>query len=284
MSFLDYVVLVIYLLGTLGLGIFFFYRNKTSEDMFSATASMASSQLNVFAGVLTDSLYRGRLRPEPSERELLCIGRLFSLILGAALIAIAIYIPDIGGATAVVIANASLIIGTMLAPSIWGLFSRSLSGSALWTVAGVSAASAFVLKFALQETGFLSDLPFFSGIAAWAQNGGTAVDLTIGTVMPVLVLSVFQIFSRGENAGWKRLQALSAERATHSAEMGDRPFDPTPGWVVVTALGVISTMMFIVAAVSDVSASLLAFAGTTLAMALVAGYIILRTASRQRNG
>ena len=36
MSSLDYVVLAVYLAGTLGLGIFFYFRNKTSEDMFSA--------------------------------------------------------------------------------------------------------------------------------------------------------------------------------------------------------------------------------------------------------
>ena len=244
--------------------------------MFSATASMVSSQLNVFAGVLTNSLYRGRVRPNPSEGELLWIGRGFSLVLGAALIGIAIIIPDIGGATAVVISNSSLIIGTMLAPSIWGLFSRKLSVSAVWTVAAVSAASAFVLKFALQEIGFLSDVPILLGIAAWAQKGGLAVDLTIGTVMPVLVLTVFQTLSRGENSGWKRLQDLSAKRAVQAAEVGNPPFDPTPGWVVTTALGMISTMMFITAAVSDGSASLLTFAGATFVMASVAGGMTMR--------
>ena len=250
--------------------------------MFSATASMASSQLNVFAGGLTDSLYRAELRPDASERELLWMGRLFSLILGAALIVIAIFIPVIGGAAAIVISMSSLIIGTMLAPSIWGLFSRSLSVSALWTVAAVSAVSTFVLKYALQETGFLSDIPILSGISAWAQNGGNAVDLTIGTVMPILVLTVFQMVSRGESSGWKRLQTLSAERAAHSAETGDHPFDPTPGWVVVITLGVISLMMFVVAAVSDGTAnSLLVFASTTLVIALVAGYAILRIMRRR---
>ena len=77
---------------------------------------MASSQLNVFAGGLTDSLYRAELRPDASERELLWMGRLFSLILGAALIVIAIFIPVIGGAAAIVISMSSLIIGNDARP------------------------------------------------------------------------------------------------------------------------------------------------------------------------
>jgi Na+/proline symporter len=249
--------------------------------MFSATASMVSSQINVFAGGLTNSVYQGEFRSEASEKELLWAGRLFSMILGASLITIAIFIPVIGGAAKIVISKSTLIMGPMLAPAIWGLFSRSLSVAALWAVAGVSAFSTFMLRFAVQENGFLSDVSFLSGISSWAQEGEKSVDLTIGIVMPILVLAIFQIFSRGENSRWNRLQALSAERAAEAKEGGDQPFDPTPGWVVVIALGIISLMMFIVAVVSDEFArSLLIFASATLGLALAAGAMILRTARR----
>ena len=66
--------------------------------MFSATASMVSSQLNVFAGVLTNDFYRALLNPHASERRLLRVGRFFTALLGAMLVTTAILVPSLGGA------------------------------------------------------------------------------------------------------------------------------------------------------------------------------------------
>ena len=43
--------------------------------LFSATASMVSSQLNVFAGVLTNDFYRPILNPKANDKKLVAVGR-----------------------------------------------------------------------------------------------------------------------------------------------------------------------------------------------------------------
>jgi Na+/proline symporter len=48
--------------------------------MFSATASLVSSQLNVFSGVLTKNIFQS-FRPASGERQLVKVGRLFTVLL-----------------------------------------------------------------------------------------------------------------------------------------------------------------------------------------------------------
>jgi solute:Na+ symporter, SSS family len=51
--------------------------------MFSATMSMLSSDYNVCASVLTNDVYRRLFRPGASEKELVLVGRLTTLLIGA---------------------------------------------------------------------------------------------------------------------------------------------------------------------------------------------------------
>ena len=58
---------------------------------------MVSSQLNVFAGVLTNDFYRPWINPDATGSQLVKVGRLFTAILGIALIITAILVPSMGG-------------------------------------------------------------------------------------------------------------------------------------------------------------------------------------------
>ncbi|MFH1740090.1 MAG: TIM barrel protein [bacterium] len=50
--------------------------------MFSATMSMLSSDYNACAGVLTNDIYRRLIRPDASEKKLVLVGRLMTLLVG----------------------------------------------------------------------------------------------------------------------------------------------------------------------------------------------------------
>lgn len=50
--------------------------------MFAATMSMLSSDYNVCAGVLTNDVYRRWVRPNASQKELVMVGRLMTLLVG----------------------------------------------------------------------------------------------------------------------------------------------------------------------------------------------------------
>jgi SSS family transporter len=59
--------------------------------MFSATMSMLSTDYNVCASVLTNDVYRRLIRPKASDRHLVSIGRLMTLLVGAFSLAVAFY-------------------------------------------------------------------------------------------------------------------------------------------------------------------------------------------------
>ncbi len=64
--------------------------------MFSATMSMLSSDYNACAGVLTNDVYRRLIRKKASERELVLIGRLMTLLIGVFALVVAL---GFGGTT-----------------------------------------------------------------------------------------------------------------------------------------------------------------------------------------
>lgn len=197
--------------------------------MFSATASMVSSQLNVFAGVLTEDVFR-RLRPGVSERNLLVVGRGMSFLLGAILIALALAVPAMGGAEDVIVTITSLMVGPLMAPTVWGLFSRRISQQAVWWTAGVCFVAGVTVKFVCPE--------FF-------QAYGRYPDVAVGVVLPVLVLCCVQAFSSGTAVGWaKVVQLMPAENEPQkSAETTAIGYDPVPTYIVAGALLVCGIMM-----------------------------------------
>ena len=66
--------------------------------MFAATMSALDSELNVTAGVFVHDVYQRRLRPAATERELMWMARGTTLVLGALIIAGALFVSHFGGA------------------------------------------------------------------------------------------------------------------------------------------------------------------------------------------
>jgi len=66
--------------------------------MFSATMSMLSTDYNVCASVLTNDVYRRLIRPNASQRQLVLVGRLMTLLVGVLALAVAFYLVSGEGA------------------------------------------------------------------------------------------------------------------------------------------------------------------------------------------
>ncbi|MGJ8736825.1 sodium:solute symporter family transporter, partial [Zobellia laminariae] len=141
--------------------------------MFSATASMVSSQLNVFAGVLTNDFYKALLRPNASSGHLVKIGRIFTGTLGLALIGVALYVPNMGGAEKIIISMNSLVVVPLLAPALWGLFSPQIGIKDMLIVAFTSFSVGLILRF------------------GFSISGGD-VDVIIGVILPISMLFLIQ--------------------------------------------------------------------------------------------
>jgi solute:Na+ symporter, SSS family len=160
--------------------------------MFSATASMVSSQLNVFSGVLTHDIWRPLCAGKMSDQQTLRAGRVFTLILGGVLIGIALAIPHLGGAEKVIVSITELMVVALLAPTLWGLFSRTLTSSAVWITAGVSFTAGVLVRF------------------VWHVDS-TPMKTFTGVVLPVLVLVILQQVSRGMAPGHQRVKDFCAD-------------------------------------------------------------------------
>lgn len=176
--------------------------------MFSATASMVSSQLNVFAGVLTQDIVR-KIWTKLSEAALLRVGRLVTLGLGLSVMGVALAVPSMGGAEGTIISITALLVGPLLAPTIFGLFDARLRASAVWIPLGACFVAGVYVKF------FAGDR-----FADW----GRVPDITIGVVLPVAILTVLSLAARG--------RAPITLREVDDFGDAETGFDPVPGYIV----------------------------------------------------
>jgi Na+/proline symporter len=253
--------------------------------MFSATASMVSSQLNVFAGVLTEDLY-AKAFTRPSDRHLLMAGRGFSLLLGGVLIALALAVPWLGGAENVVIAAASLVTTPLLAPTIFGLFSRRMNSSAVWVTAAVCVtagaltlglfdAVAALLRDTFGASDAVVDAIARLSLAGWLQPYGQMPEIVVGVMLPVVVLGVVWLCSRGTAAGWTRVERLTPQ--ARSADAVERSADPTPAYIVAGTLVACAAMMgTLTLFVPKDQAQLLIFVGALVVLAATIALVTRR--------
>jgi Na+/proline symporter len=187
--------------------------------MFSATASAISGQINVFAGVLTEQFYR-RLRPDAGERRLVAAGRLFAMVIGAALITVALCVPRMGGAEKIVLTLTGMLLGPLMAPTIWGLLSGRIGTGTVFVTAGVSFTVGVLVRFGMDFGGpFATSLP-----APWIQANPRLTDVLVGAVLPVLILTASHVLARRQRPQWQQVRARMdayAPTPMSTADAGD---------------------------------------------------------------
>ena len=153
--------------------------------MLSATLSLISGAINVFANVFTLEIWGGmKKNRNASEKKRIRVGRVFTLILGIAIIGIAMLIPFAGGAEKVIVTILTMVICPLYIPSIWGLFSKRLTSSQLITAMAITWVFGFTAKFTVPPSvlnpslieslsGFLVPVLILTGMEmAGAKKGG----------------------------------------------------------------------------------------------------------------
>lgn len=200
--------------------------------MFSATASMISSQLNVFSGVLTHDIYRP-LRKSVSDQQLMVAGRWFTLLLGTLIAGIALCIPILGGAEKVIISITEVMVVPLLAPILIGLLSKRVNTGALWTTAGVCIPLGLAMQF-----GWIAPDP--SGeTGKWLADQSKTI---IGVILPMLIVLVAHFRAKGVDRRWANIEELQAREQESVDARPDAEADNAParivGWsMIVLGLG-----------------------------------------------
>ncbi|PSU33552.1 sodium:solute symporter family transporter [Photobacterium lutimaris] len=145
------------------------------SSMLAATASMASSELNVFSGALTTEFYGKHINPQANDEQLLTVGRLMTIMLGILVIGISIAIPYLGGAEKLIVSITSLFVGPMVMPTLWALFVGKVTKLHAYLTVAVTAGAGILLQFVLAHID-------------WVAAHMGVMNQAVGLLVPVAML------------------------------------------------------------------------------------------------
>ncbi|TDO23122.1 sodium:solute symporter family protein [Pedobacter duraquae] len=150
--------------------------------MVSATSSKANTTINMAATVFAQDIYKNLMRPSASEKQVIWMARLFTLIFGVLTILVAMWIPSAGGIVEVVLSTASIAGGALFAPVIWTLFSKRQTGLSVVTV---TVSSLVINLFFKVISPSLLDLKL-----------NRTIETILGVGIPIVLLCIFEIYYR----------------------------------------------------------------------------------------
>ena len=206
---------------------------------------MVSSQLNVFAGVLTNDFYRTFFDPAASEKKLVRVGRVFTLLLGAVLVVIALLVPAMGGAEKLVITINSMLVVPLLAPTLWGLFSRKLAFRHLVYVTLISFTLGMTLRFGLPL--LIDQESRFGWITDWVTKNQKMVELFVGVLLPVCLLAAFEFFlQRIDNRAQRLMKKCSEVAKEIGGSQKPATLDLYPARMVAISLFVLGLWLLLI--------------------------------------
>ncbi len=163
-------------------------------SMSSATASMVTTQLNVFAGAFTTEFYQRWVNPDASEQKLVFVGRMITLVLGGLIISGAILIPLLGTYTGFILAFTAMVTGPLVLPTIWGAFSRKIGLRTAWCTTVIGILAGVIVKFGFQQDGFLTPIAALGFATEWVQGNARVAELFVGTIVPLIILLWVELF------------------------------------------------------------------------------------------
>lgn len=241
--------------------------------MCSATASMVTTQLNVYAGAFTTEFYQKLIHPSATQKELVVIGRLITLLLGGIAIAGALLIPVLGTYTGYILASVAILTGPLVLPTIWGLFSQKIGLGTAWTVTIVSVSIGLLVKLGFQSGGWFEQVVFFAPFTSLVQLNERITDIVVGTALPLFILSVAELMIKRTHAGWKQVVAHRAR--SHEEKRVSPSSLPARlcGWSTI----IVGFMMVILAFIDDQDALII---GVFAAILFVLGVVILLVAKK----
>lgn len=229
--------------------------------MYFSTSATANTTLNVVAAVFTNDIYHSQY-PNATEKKLMTIARLSSWVLGILMILIALVVPVMGGMVGVVLSVASVTAGPLLAPPIWALFSKKLTGSITVKI----TVSTLLLNLFLKMI-----LPV---ITVFKLNRGQ--EMAIGVGVPLLLLMLHELFGKKshssdyENYKVNRIKQTEENSIPNDEETRAIKKQNQFGLKVISfSLFVTACMLFILSGLTEVGSRVTLFAGIGILLASI---------------
>ncbi|MDF1573231.1 MAG: Na+:solute symporter [Bacteroidales bacterium] len=222
--------------------------------MVFATASSVNTTLNMMAAVTTNDLFKV-FSPKSSQKVLIRVARISTILFGAGAIVVALLVPRFGGIVNVVLSVAAITGVPLYAPPIWGLFSKRITGKAIVTITVLSLSITAFFKFLA---------PVLLDISLSRAN-----EMALGALVPLGMLSLFELY-----AGMKRLdikdykkyvETSNKEKELASRETSTAREDNIFGIRVISvAAAVTGTMILVLGILSEKGAGYILTAGTVV--------------------
>ncbi len=185
--------------------------------MFSSTMSTLSGTFNVCANVLTTDVYRRLIRPQASQKELVHVGRLMTVIVGSISITLAVFMAD--GGSEQLFRNMVTLFSTAAAPvaipMLLGLTWRRASNLGVLTGFTLGLATGLILLRVLPKQFTFIGLD-------WKKESLIMLSSALATIVPAVVISLMQ---RMPQADRERIDAFH-DRLT--LPIGTLPEDTPP--------------------------------------------------------
>ncbi len=242
--------------------------------MSSATASTATTVLNVYAGAFTTEVYQRLFRPQAPERELVLVGRVVTVLLGVVVAAGALLIPLLGTYTGWILSTTAMLTGPLVLPTIWGLFSRKIGLRTAWLVTLASATAGMVVKFGLGKDGWFAATESLAGLARLVQSNARISEIVVGLSVPLLLLFWAERSIKTESAGWARVEERRRRQRDEKPVLPSHLPARLCGWSVVALALMLVVLTLINGAQQGV---VLPFAA---GFALIGGGVLWATRSR----
>lgn len=154
--------------------------------MYFSTSASANTALNVVSAVFTNDIYKGIIKPDASDRQLMRVARGSSWLFGLGMIVIALLVPAAGGIVEVVLSISAISGGPLLAPPLWALFSKRLTSRATLWITGISLTVNLFFKILAP---LLLDIKLTRGM-----------ETSIGVGLPFLLLLGYELYARSKRA------------------------------------------------------------------------------------
>ncbi|GEO03581.1 hypothetical protein AAE02nite_12450 [Adhaeribacter aerolatus] len=172
--------------------------------MYFSTSASANTTLNVVSAIFTNDIYKGIINPQASDQKLMKVARNSSWLFGLGMILIALAVPYIGGMVEVVLSVGAITGGPLLAPPIWALFSKRLTGKATLYITGISLGVNLIFKILL---------PLLTGLKL-----SRGEEMILGVGLPFLMLIAYEIWAASRQKVSQQHLDYVAARAVRKAE------------------------------------------------------------------
>jgi SSS family solute:Na+ symporter len=192
--------------------------------MFSATMSTLSGDYNVMASVITEDIYRRLFDKEATQRRLIIVGRVATLVVGVLTITIGITLIASArkGLFEVMVTVFGLFVGPMLIPMLAGLLIRRVTWRG--AAAGIATGFASGLMLYLYKTFVLSTQP--GADPNWLRYDYEAISILTNFGLTILAMTVTTALQKVPNDERVRIDEFFTRLST--------PVDPETTHAKVT--------------------------------------------------